>query len=174
MLKAMKDNDKWTEVLAKKVGENIYEYKDENGVKRQFHSEADEYWDFRGDAPVRKRSHDDLDELDGVVPELDRTLEDCQLALERLQNERGRALRENHLALYLALETKVAQLGGYLQGLSFVRDHVSNYPPGLSFLAEGGDRVSLDDSAEAQATLDAIVGRIEELLKRRAEHKNLN
>lgn len=174
MLKLMRDDDEWTDVFAEEVGENTYEYKDANGVRRQLYFDEDDDGLVFGNAPVRKRSHDDLDELDGVVPELDRTLEEGQLALERLQNERGRALREDHLALYLALDTKVAQLSGYLQGLSFVRDHMSNDPPGHGLLAEGGDRVSLGDSAEAQATLNAIVRRIEDLLKRRAEQKNLN
>ena len=151
-----------------------FETEDEHGVKRQVLYEADDDLFVLGNAPLNSGYHDDLDELDGIVPGLDRTLEDCQIALERLQKERGRALRENHLALYLALETKVAQLSGYLQGLAFVREHLGNHPPGPGLLAEGADRVSLDDSAEAQAKLGAIVQHIEELLKRRAEQKDLN
>ena len=51
---------------------------------------------------IRPRRDDDLDEFDGILPNLDRNLEDCQIALERFKGERTRALQEDHLALYLS------------------------------------------------------------------------
>ena len=131
-------------------------------------------WFICSELDVQDRFHDDLDELDGLLPDLDRTLEEGQLSLKRLQEERERALQDSHLALYLALETKVSQLSGYLQGLTFVRERLGNHPPGYGLLATEGDRVSLNDTTEAQAKLDVLVGRIEGLLKRRAEQEDLN
>ena len=145
---------------------------DERGVKRKVYYEEDDDVFIFGGGPLGGGSLDDLDEFDGILPELDRTLENCQIALERLRGERTRALQEDHLALYLALETKVAQLSGYVQGLTFVRERLGNGAPGL--FDEGDMRVSLDDSLEAQAKLDGIVRRIEMLLARRAEQENLN
>jgi hypothetical protein len=146
---------------------------DERGVKRKvYYEEEDDVLIFAG-GPLDGGSHDDLDEFDGILPDLDRTLEDCQIALERLKGERARALQEDQLALYLALETKVAQLSGYVQGLTFVRERLGNGQPG-EILEEGDVRVSLNDSIEAQATLDGIVRRIEMLLARRAQQQNLN
>lgn len=144
---------------------------DERGVKRKVFYQDDDVFVFAG-GPLGVGSHDDLDEFDGILPDLDRTLEDCQIALERLQGERTRALREDHLALYLALETKVAQLSGYVQGLTFARERLGNGAPGL--FDDGDMQVSLDDSLEAQAKLDGIVRRIETLLARRDEQENLN
>jgi hypothetical protein len=146
---------------------------DEQGVKRKvFYQEDEDVFIFAG-GPLGGEIHDDLDEFDGILPELDRSMEECQIALERLKGERARALQEDQLALYLALETKVAQLSGYVQGLTFVRERLGNGQPG-EILAEGDVRVSLDDSIEAQATLDGIVRRIEMLLARRAQQQNLN
>ena len=145
---------------------------DERGVKRKvFYEQDDDVFIFAG-GPLGGGSYDDLDEFDGILPELDRTLEDCTIALERLKGERARALQGDQLALYLALETKVAQLSGYVQGLTFARERLGNGAPGLS--DEGDVLVSLDDSEEAQARLDGLVRRIENLLARRAEQENLN
>ena len=163
MLKIMKPDEENDELLI---------IEDERGVKRKvFYQEDDDVFIFGG-APLENSYHDDLDELDGILPDLDRTLEDCQITLERLEGERARALQEDHLALYLALETKVAQLSGYVQGLTFARKRLGNGAPGL--FDEGDVLVSLDDSIEAQAKLDGIVRRIENLLERRAEQENLN
>ena len=146
---------------------------DERGVKRKaFYEESDNLSIF-GAATLGNSRHDDLDEFDGILPDLDRTLEDCQIAVERLKGERARALQENHLALYLALETKVAQLSGYVQGLTFVRERLGNSQT-QELLDEGDVHLSLNDSEEAQAKLDGIVRRIETLLARRAEQENLN
>lgn len=158
-----------------KPGEEINEpfiIEDERGVKRKFYYEEDDDVFIFAGGPLGGGSNDDLDEFDGILPDLDRTLEDCQIALERLKGKRARALREDHLALYLALETKVAQLSGYVQGLTFARERLGNGAPGL--FADGDMLVSLDDSHEAQAKLDGIVRRIETLLARRAEQENLN
>jgi len=164
MLKIMKPDEENDELL---IVEN------ERGVKRKaFYQEDDDVLIFAG-GPLGGGSYDDLDEFDGILPELDRTLEDCQIAVERLKGERARALQEDHLALYLALETKIAQLSGYVQGLTFVRERLGNGQPG-EILVEGDVRVSLDDSIEAQAKLDGIVRRIETLLARRAQQENLN
>lgn len=146
---------------------------DERGVNRKvFYEEDDDIFIFAG-GPLWRGSHDDLDEFDGILPELDRTLEACQIALERLKGERTRALQADHLALYLALETKVAQLSGYVQGLTFVREHLGNSQP-QELLDEGDIHLNPNDSEEAQAKLDGIVRRIETLLARRAEQQNLN
>ena len=169
MLRSIKRDN---EVVAEKVGDNLYEYRDESGVRRQFY--YDDNWFIHGELDVQNQFHDALDELGSLLPDLDRTLEEGQLALERLQSERERALQDNHLALYLALETKAAQLRGYLQGLTFVRERSGNHPPGYGLLATEGDQVSLDDTTEAQAKLDVLVRRIEGLLKRRAEQQDLN
>jgi hypothetical protein len=140
--------------------DELFIVEDERGVKRKaFYQEDDDVLIFAG-GPL------------GILPELDRTLEDCQIALERLKGERARALQEDHLALYLALETKVAQLSGYVQGLTFARERLGNGAPGL--FTEGDVLVSPDDSEEAQARLDGIVRRIETLLARRAQQQNLN
>lgn len=163
MLKIMKQDEENDELLI---------IEDERGVKRKVYYEEDDNVFIFGGAPLENSYHDDLDELDGILPELDRTLEDCQIALERLKDERARALQEDHLALYLAFETKVAQLSGYVQGLTFVRERLGNSAPGL--FEEGDVLVSLDDSNEAQAKLDGIVRHIETLLARRAEQQNLN
>ncbi len=164
MLKIMKPDEENDELLV---------IEDERGVKRKvYYEEDDDVFIFAG-GPLGGGNHDDLDEFDGILPDLDRNLEDCQIALERLKGERARALQQDHLALYLALETKVAQLSGYVQGLTFVRERLGNGQPG-EILAEGGVRVSLDDSIEAQAKLDGIVRRIEKLLTRRVEQQNLN
>jgi len=160
--------------LMKRDEQGHFEIEDERGVKRKVFFENDDDVFILAGGPLRNRSHDDLDELGGILPDLDRNLEDCQMALERLERERERALRENHLALYLALETKVAQLSGYVQSLTFVRERLGSGLPELDLLEGGNDRVSLDDSAEVQAKLDAIVGRIEGLLQRRAEQKDSN
>lgn len=159
MLKLMKRDEEGQE----------FEVEDERGVKRQVYLEADDDVFILAGGPPRNRSYDDLDELDGILPDLDRNIEEFRIALERLECERERALRGNHLALYLALETKVAQLSGYVQGLAFVRERLGSGLPELDLLAHGSDPVSLDDSAEAQAKLDAIVRSIEGLLQRRAE-----
>ena len=169
MLKSIKRDN---EVVAEKVGDNLYEYGEENGVRRQFYYDDDGF--IYGELDVQNRFRDDLDELDGLLPDLDRTLEEVRLSRERLQNGRERALQDNHLALYLALETKIVQLSGYLQGLTFVRERLGNYPPGYGLLATEGDRVSLDDMTEAQAKLDVLAGRIKSLLKRRAEQDDFN
>lgn len=146
---------------------------DERGVERKvFHEEDDDVFIFAG-GPLGGGSYDDLDEFDGILPDLDRTLEDCQIALERLKGKRARALREDHLALYLALETKVAQLSGYVQGLTFVRERLGNTRP-QELLDEGDVRLSLNDSEEAQAKLDVLVRHLERLLARRAEQEDLN
>ena len=164
MLKIMKPDEENDDLLI---------VQDERGVKRKVYYEQDDDMFIFGGAPLGNNYHDDLDELDGILPDLDRTLEDCQIAVERLEGERARALQENHLALYLALETKVAQLTGYVQGLTFVRERLGNGALGEMF--EAGDAlISLDDSSEAQAKLDVIVRRIETLLARRAEQQNLN
>ena len=157
-----------------KPGEEIDELLiiEERGVNRKVYYEEDDDVFIFGGGPLGGGSLDDLDEFDGILPELDRTLENCQIALERLRGERTRALQEDHLALYLALETKVAQLSGYVQGLTFVRERLGNGAPGL--FDDGNMQVSLDDSLEAQAKLDGIVRRIEMLLARRAEQENLN
>ena len=55
----------------------------------------------------------------------------------------------------------------------FVRERLGNDQPG-EILVEGDIWVGLDDSEEAQARLDGIVGRIETLLARRAKQENLN
>jgi len=163
MLKIMKPDEENDELLI---------IEDERGVKRKvFYQEDDDVFIFAG-GPLGGGYHDDLNEFDGILPELDQTLEDCQIALERLRGERARALQEDHLALYLALETKVAQLSGYAQGLTFARERLGNGTPGL--LEEGDVLVSLDDSEEAQAKLDGIVRHIEKLLARRAQQQNLN
>ena len=164
MLKIMKPDEENDELLI---------IEDERGVKRKAYYEEDDDVLIFGGGPLGGGSYDDLDEFDGILPELDRTLEDCQIAVERLKGERARALQEDHLALYLALETKVAQLSGYVQGLTFVRERLGNGQPG-EILAEGDVRVSVDDSTEAQAKLDGIVRRIETLLARRAQQENLN
>ena len=105
MLKIMKPDEENDELLI---------IEDERGVKRKaFYQEDDDVFIFGG-GPLGGESHDDLNEFDGILPELDRTLEDCQVAVERLKGERARALQEDQLALYLALWTKVAQLTGYV------------------------------------------------------------
>ena len=162
MLKLMKDKDQ----------DGLFETEDEHGIKRQVYYEDDEVF-ILGSAPLGSGYHDDLDELDGILPELDRSLEDAQIALERLKAERGRAFERDELALYLALETKVAQFSGYVQGLTFVRERLGNGEPRLEF-GENDVQVSLQDSKEAQATLDSIVRHIDGLLKRRAAQGNLN
>ncbi len=163
MLKIMKPDEENDELLI---------VEDERGVKRKvYYQEDDDVFIFAG-GPLGGSSYDDLNEFDGILPELDRTLEDCQIAVERLKGERARALQEDHLALYLALETKVAQLRGYVQGLMFARERLGNGTPGL--FDEGDALVNLDDSEEAQAKLDGIVRRIEKLLARRAQQENLN
>ena len=146
---------------------------DERGVKRKvYYEEDDDVFIFAG-GPHGGGSYDDLDEFDGILPDLERTLEDCQIALERLRGKRARALREDHLALYLALETKVAQLSGYVQGLTFVRERLGNSQP-QELLDDGDVHLSLNDSEEAQAKLDVLVQHLERLLARRAEQENLN
>jgi hypothetical protein len=152
--------------------DELFIVEDERGVKRKVFFESDDDVFILGGGPLGGSRHDDLDEFDGILPDLDRTLEDCQIALERLKGERARALQGDQLALYLALETKVAQLSGYVQGLTFVRERLGNSAPGL--FEEGDMMVSLDDSNEAQAKLDGIVRRIENLLARRAKQQNLN
>ena len=146
---------------------------DERGVKRKVYYEEDDDMFIFGTGPLKGGSHDDLDEFDGILPDLDRTLEDCQIALERLKGKRARALREDHLALYLALETKVAQLSGYVQGLTFVRERLGNTQP-QELLDEGDVHLSLNDSEEAQAKLDVLVRHLERFLAGRAERENLN
>jgi hypothetical protein len=163
MLKIMKQDEENDELLI---------VADERGVIRKVYYEEDADVFIFGGGPLGGGSHNDLDEFDGILPDLDRTLEDCQIAVERLKGDRARALQQDQLALYLALETKVAQLSGYVQGLTFVRERLGNGAPGL--FEEGDVLVSLDDSEEAQAKLDGIVRRIENLLARRAEQKNLN
>ena len=163
MLKIMKPGEEIDKLLI---------IEDERGVKRKFYYEEDDDVFIFAGGPLGGGHHDDLNEFDGILPELDRTLEDCQIALERLYGERARALQEDHLALYLALETKVAQLSGYVQGLAFARERLGNGAPGL--FDDGDMLVSLDDSHEAQAKLDGIVRRIETLLARRAEQEDLN
>ncbi len=164
MLKIMKPDEENGELLI---------VEDERDVKRKVYYEEDDNVFIFGGGPPEDGSYDDLDEFDGILPDLDRTLEDCQIAVERLKGERARALQQDHLALYLALETKIAQLSGYVQGLTFVRERLGNGHPG-EILEEGDMLVSLDDSIEAQAKLDGIVRRIETLLARRAEQENLN
>ena len=162
MLKIMKPDE----------GSKLFIVEDERGVKRKaFYQEDDDVFIFAG-GPLGGGSLDDLNEFDGILPDLDRALEDCQIALERLEGERARALQKDQLALYLALETKVAQLSGYVQGLTFARERLGNGAPGL--FGEADVLVSLDDSEEAQAKLDGIVRRIETLLARRAKQENLN
>ena len=163
MLKLMKDDE----------NEGLFETEDEHGVKRQVYYEEDEEVFILGSAPLDGGYHDDLDELDGILPELDRSLEDAQITLERLKAERGRVFEHDELALYLALETKVAQFSGYVQGLTFVRERLGNGEPRLEF-GENDVQVSLQDSKEAQATLDSIVRRIDGLLERRAAQKDFN
>ncbi len=163
MLKLMKDKDR----------DGLFETEDEHDVKRQVYYEADDEVFILGSALPGEGYRDDLDELDGILPELDRSLEDAQIALERLKAERSRAFERDELALYLTLETKVAQLSGYVQGLTFVREWLGNGEPRLEF-GENDVQVSLQDSNEAQATLDSIVRRIDGLLKRRAAQGNLN
>jgi hypothetical protein len=163
MLKIMKTNEE----------NKLFIVQDERGVKRKvFYQEDDDVFIFAG-GPVGSGSHDDLDEFDGILPDLDRTIEDYQVALEHLKDERARALQGDQLALYLALETKVAQLSGYAQGLTFVRERLGNNEP-RELLDEGDVLVSLDDTNEAQAKLDGIVRRIETLLAKRAKQHNLN
>ena len=163
MLKIMKPDEE----------NELFIVQDERGVKRNvFYQEDDDVFIFAG-GPVGSGGHDDLDEFDGILPDLDRTIEDCQVVLERLKGERARALRGDQLALYLALETKVAQLSGYVQGLTFVRERLGNNEP-RELLNEGDVLVSLDDANEAQAKLDGIVRRIETLLEKRAKQQNLN
>lgn len=145
---------------------------DERGNKRKVFYEEDDAFILAG-GPLGGGSHDDLDEFNGILPDLDRSIEDCQVALERLKGERARALRGDQLALYLALETKVAQLSGYVQGLMFVRERLGNNEPSV-LLDEGDVLVGLDDTNEAQAKLDGIVRHIETLLAKRAEQQNLN
>ena len=146
---------------------------DERGVKRKvYYEQDDDVFIFAG-GPLGGGSYDDLDEFDGILPDLDRTIEDCQIALERLRGKRARALRDDHLALYLALETKVAQLSGYVQGLTFVRERLGN-SQSRELLDDGDVHLSLNDSEEAQAKLDVLVRRIETLLARRAEQEDLN
>ena len=126
MLKIMKPDEENKPFIAE----------DERGVKRKaYYEKDDDVFIFAG-GPLGGGSYDDLDEFDGILPDLDRTLEDCQIAVERLKGERARALQEDHLALYLALETKVAQLSGYVQGLTFVRERLGNDQPG-EILVEG-------------------------------------
>lgn len=164
MLKLMKPGEEIDELLI---------IEDERGVKRKvFYQENDDVFIFGG-GPLGGGSHDDLDEFDGILPDLDRNLEDCQIALERFKGERTRALQEDHLALYLALETKVAQLSGYVQGLTFARERLGNTQP-QELLDEGDVHLSLNDSEEAQAKLDVLVRHLERLLARRAERENLN
>ena len=164
MLKIMKPSEEIDELLI---------IEDERGVKRKvFYEEDDDVVIFAG-GPLGGGSLDDLDEFDGILPDLDRTLEDVQIALERLKGERTRALQEDQLALYLALETKVAQLSGYVQGLTFVRERLGNSR--LQQLLDDRDvHLSLNDSEEAQAKLDVLVQHLERLLVRRAEQENLN
>jgi len=178
MLKVMdelkRDDEEWAEVLAEEVEENVYEYEDERGKKRRVYYEEDDdvlvYGEF-GDGGGR---FDDLGDVEGILADVDRDLEDCQIALERLQHERARALQDNHLALYLALDTKVAQLSGYVQGLADVRERLGGGAPKLE-LPEGDDpRLSLAASQEAQAKLDLMVKRIEKLLARRPEQQDVN
>jgi len=162
MLKIMKPDEE----------SELFIVEDERGVKRKvYYEDDDDVFIFTG-GPLGGGRHDDLNEFDGILPDLDRTLEDCRIALERLKGERARALQEDQLALYLALETKVAQLSGYVQGLTFVRERLGNSEVGL--FEEGDVLVSLNDSEEAQAKLDGIVRRIETLLARRSEQENLN
>lgn len=163
MLKIMKLDEENDELLI---------VEDERGVKRKVYYEEDDDVFIFGGGPPEDGSYDDLDELGGILPDLDRTLEDCQIAVERLKGERARALQQDHLALYLALETKIAQLSGYVQGLTYARERLDNGAPGL--FEEGDMLVSLDDSIEAQAKLDGILRRIETLLAKRAEQQNLN
>lgn len=163
MLKIMKPDEE---------NDELFIVEDERGVKRKvFYQEDDDVFIFAG-GPLGGGYHDDLNEFDSILPDLDRSLEDCQIALEHLRGERARALQEDHLALYLALEIKVAQLTGYVQGLTFARERLGNGTPGLFY--EGDALVSPDDSEEAQAKLDGIVRRIKALLARRAERENLN
>ncbi len=163
MLKIMKPDEE---------NDELFIVEDERGIKRKvFYEDDDDVFIFAG-GPLGGGSYDDLDELGGILPDLDRTLEDCQITLERLKGERARALQDDQLALYLALETKVAQLSGYVQGLTFARERLGNGAPGL--FTEKDVQVNLDDSEEAQARLDGIVRRIETLLARRAEQENLN
>ena len=163
MLKLMKDDE----------NEGLFETEDEHGVKRKVYYEEDDEVFILGSAPLGGGYHDDLDELDGILPELDRSLEDAQIALEHLKAERSRAFECDELALYLALATKIAQFSGYVQGLTFVRERLGNGEPRLEF-GENDVQVSLQDSEEARATLDSIVRRIDGLLKRRAAQGNLN
>ncbi len=163
MLKIMKPDEE---------NDELFIVEDECGVKRKVFYQEDDVFIFAS-GPLGGGYHDDLNEFDGILPDLDRTLEDCQIALERLEGERARALQEDQLALYLALETKVAQLSGYVQGLTFARERLGNGQPG-EILAEEDVRVSPDDSEEAQAKLDGIVRRIESLLARQAGQENLN
>lgn len=165
MLKLMRKDDENDELLI---------VQDERGVKRQVYIEADDDVFILAGGPLRNRSYDDLDELDGIVPDLDRTLEDCQIALEQLQGKRERALHENRLALYLALEIREARLSGYVQALTFVRERLGNGASTLELPGEGDELVSLEDADEAQARLDGIVRRIETMLARRAEQQDLN
>lgn len=60
-----------------------------------------------------------------------------------------------------------------MQGLTFVRERLGNNEPSV-LLGEGDVLASLDDADEAQAKLDGIVRRIETLLVKRAEQRNLN
>jgi hypothetical protein len=174
MLKFMdRDEEENTEESLESLGDNLYEYTNERGVKRKVYYEDDDVF-ILGAAPAGGGYHDDLDELDGILPDLDRNLEDCEIALERLYKEHERALAEGHLALYLALETKVAQLKGYVQGLSFVRERLGSGAPTLDLLNEGEAPLTLGDSREAQARLDLLVKRIEGLLARRAEQGSTN
>ena len=162
MLKIMKPGEEIDELLI---------IEDERGVKRKVYYEEDDDVFIFGGGPLGGGSYDDLDEFDGILPELDRTLEDCTIALERLKGERARALQGDQLAIYLALETKVAQLSGYVQGLTFARERLGNGAPRFD---EGDVVVSMDDSEAAQARLDGLVRRIERLLARRAEQENPN
>ena len=97
MLKIMKPDEE---------NDELFIVEDERGVKRKvFYEEDDDVFIFAG-GPLESSYHDDLDEFDGILPELDRTLEDCQIAVERLKGERARALQDDQLALYLTLENQ--------------------------------------------------------------------
>lgn len=164
MLKLMKDEE----------NDELLIVEDERGVKRQVYFEADDEVFILAGGPIGNSCHDDLDELDGILPDLDRTLEDCQIALKQLRGKRERALHEDKLALYLALEIREARLSGYVQALTFVRERLGNGAPTLELLDEGDELVSLNDADEAQARLDGIVRRVETMLARRAERPDPN
>lgn len=173
MLKSMDDleqGEDWTEVYVEEVDENVYEVENEEGKKRRVYFEADDdvftYGEMDG-----LTYHDDLDDMEGILPDLDRKIEHAQIALEQVGERRARALDEDHLALYLALDVKAAEVRGYFQGLTAVRERVGGDAPRPLL---NDEPLGLTDEREAQAKLDVLVRRIEKLLARRPEQGGTN